>query len=336
VRLRRAIVAAILVASWTRVGGAVLSDGNLPQVRVTLSPDMVKLGEPVRYRVELIGGVGPWYPVQWLAPDTGGAFTWGAERHGLTKAKLQPRSRFGSAARSSGVKHDLPDTNWVEVPLQAFQLGVVPVPGIEFRYVPSTISQPNQSVMARAPTAQLVVLPTLSERDSSDALRAVHGPLAAPWWERVPWRWVAGAIAVLAFVVWLVRAFRRRKRGAPEAPVTPLEPAQAALAALAELRALDLPAHQRHAFRLGQILRRYLEALWPATRPGDTTPELVRHLEQQGLSGEDLKRLAGLLRVWDRVKFAREPFTVDEAHRAESAVESFVRRGARATPEAAA
>ena len=104
---------------------------------------------------------------------------------------------------------------------------------------------------------------------------------------------------------WCVR-FAAAAAPRSAAPViTPLEPAHAALAALAELRALDLPAHQRfaeHAFRLGQILRRYLEAPWPMTRPGDTTPELVRHLEAEGLSSEDVRRLAGLLRVWDRVK----------------------------------
>jgi len=305
---------------------------------VILSPDMVKLGEPVRYRVEVIGGISVWTQVQWLSPDTSAAFTWGPMRHGFSKGRPSQRPRFGDAARTPRVDAGTPDTSWAEVPLQVFALGVVQVPGIEFRYDATEVGG-SHPVVARAPTAQLVVLATLSERDTNATLRGVHGPLAAPWWERVPWRWVGIALLVLALVVWLVRALRRRKRVAPEAPVTPLEPAQAALAALAELRALDLPAHQRfaeHAFRLGQILRRYLEALWPATRPGDTTPELVRHLEQEGLSGEDVKRLAGLLRVWDRVKFAREPFTVDEAHRAESAVESFVRRGARSAPERAA
>jgi len=28
--------------------------------------------------------------------------------------------------------------------------------------------------------------------------------------------------------------------------------------------------------------------------------------------------------VWDRIKFARDPFTVEEAHRAEDSVEAFV------------
>jgi len=40
--------------------------------------------------------------------------------------------------------------------------------------------------------------------------------------------------------------------------------------------------------------------------------------------------------VWDRVKFAQAPFTVDEARRSEAAVEQFVRRRKPAArPEAA-
>ncbi len=63
-----------------------------------------------------------------------------------------------------------------------------------------------------------------------------------------------------------------------------------------------------------------------ATQPGDTTPELVAHLRGSRLEPEDLTRLSGLLRVWDRVKFAREPFTLDEAARSERTTEAFLRR----------
>jgi hypothetical protein len=72
------------------------------------------------------------------------------------------------------------------------------------------------------------------------------------------------------------------------------------------------------------------------THPGDTTPELIAHLREARLEAADLQRLAGLLRVWDRVKFAREAFTADEASRTEEAVEGFVHRGASPRSEQAA
>ena len=91
---------------------------------------------------------------------------------------------------------------------------------------------------------------------------------------------------------------------------------------LADRRRLRLQ-HGRfadHAFELGQILRRFLEAT-TATRPGLTTPELVAHVRESGLADADLGRFRGLLEGWDRVKFARAPLTVEDAVRTENAVE---------------
>ena len=336
---RAAARTAVLVAVW---GAAIAVTGAYPptpQVRVILRPAMAKLGERVTYRVEVIGGF--WRKVAWLPPDSGSAFSWGEARHGISNGRPRHGERFGVGARAGRIQEGTPDTAWAEIPLQVFELGVVSVPGIGFRYLPLTESTPTQQVVARAPTARLVMIPVLTAADSNTTLRPLHGPLAAPWWERVPWRWVAVAVLALALAWALFRALRRRRQGTPgQAPqAAPLTPAAQALAALATLRTLALPQQQRfaeHAFRLGQILRRYLEATVPATQPGDTTPELVRHLGEAGLSAEDLKRLAGLLRVWDRVKFAREPFTADEAARAEVAVEGYVRRASGTVNEEAA
>jgi Domain of unknown function (DUF4381) len=315
-----------------------------PQVRVILRPALARLGERVTYRAEVIGALNA--DVTWLAPDSGSAFSWGEPRHGLSHGRARQWSRFGDAARRGQVQGPIPDTAWVEIPLQVFELGVVSIPGIGLRYMArSEIGLANGVATTmesgRAPTARLIVTPVLTAADSNATLRPLHGPLAAPWWERIPWIWVAAALALLALVILVVRALRRRRTVAPqELPAKiPLSPAAAALEALAELRALDLPRQQRfaeHAFRLGQILRRFLEATVAATHPGDTTPELVRHLGEAGLSAEDVKRLAGLLRVWDRVKFAREPFTYDEAVRAEGAVEGYVRRAVGTASEKAA
>jgi hypothetical protein len=308
-----------------------------PQVRVILRPPMARLGERVTYRVEVIGAF--YQKVSWLAPDSSTAFTWGEPRQGFTKGRLRQGVRFGTGARAGQIREGTADTAWVEIPLQVFELGVISVPGIGLRYVPNDGGS-QRVVAGRAPIARLVVIPVLTSADSNATLRPLHGPLAAPWWEQVPWLWVIAGLLLLALVILALRWRRRRKPGKHVAPVrAPLSPAAEAMAALGELRRLDLPRQDRfaeHAFRLGQILRRFLEATVATTHPGDTTPELVRHLAEAGLSDEDQKRLAGLLRVWDRVKFAREPFTYDEAMRAETAVEAHVRRAAgHATEEAA-
>ncbi|NOT33407.1 MAG: DUF4129 domain-containing protein [Candidatus Eisenbacteria bacterium] len=107
------------------------------------------------------------------------------------------------------------------------------------------------------------------------------------------------------------------------------DPRAEALDAIEALRSERLPEASRfgeHALRLGRILRVYLERSLGITQPGDTTPELVAHLRAGGAEPEELQRLAALLRIWDRVKFAREAPTVEEAQRAEQAVEAVVRR----------
>jgi len=221
------------------------------------------------------------------------------------------------------------DTVTVSVPLQAFELGELVIPGLRFELQPP--GQPP--VIHRLPMAGLRVVSVLTAADSTGRYRELHGPLAAPWWERVPWLWVAiGLLLLAAAIAWLVWLRRRRPRVVPTPVAMPApvarDPSVEALSALAALRARRLPEQGRfadHAFELGQILRRFLEAT-TASRPGQTTPELVSHLRESGLAEPEVTRFRGLLEGWDRVKFAREAPTIEDATRTESAVEAFVRR----------
>jgi Domain of unknown function (DUF4381) len=334
--MRRLLPAAlVMVCAVAPIAGATMLDstlvaapGNSIQARVTLSPNIAKIGERVTYRAQVIA----YMKVEWLPPEPDSLFTWGVPRSGFSLAK-PPTPRYGRKAAGTppGQPNYLrPDTSWIEIPLQAFGPGILPVPGLRFHAAWSgTFAPGSNGPFQRVPMTNLIVVNVLTAADSAKGLRDVHGPLGAPWWERVPWRWVLGGLAVLALVIVIVWLARRRKP-APVVRAAPVrrDPMAEALAELRALRALHLPENGRfseHAFRLGQILRRYLEATVTLARPGDTTPELVTHLRSAGLATEDLQRLTALLRVWDRVKFAREPFTVDEAVRSEGAVEAHVR-----------
>jgi hypothetical protein len=300
------------------------------RVRVGVRPAVVELGQRVTYRAGVSdAGEGT---IRLLPPQSEGVLTWGAPRIYTRQAwrrrlEPQPLARFQLQSL---------DTMGIEVPLQAFALGRLSIPGLRVE-----IDDGRGPRLVQLPTVTLTVVPVLAAADSNADFRAVHGPLAAPWWERVPWTWVIlGLLAVAAIVAWIVWR-RRRRRGPALVPVARPEardPRAEALAALAALRAQNLPERGRfteHAFELGQILRRYLEAVTRTTRPGDTTPELVAHLRLAGLESDDLTRLAGLLRAWDQVKFAREPFTLEEAIRAERAAEAFLRRPAASAEKAA-
>ena len=291
----------------------------------TVAPGIAKIGQRVIYQGRVLQLQSPRY--KWLPPESSEVMTWGrleiTTRYGRPPVRRSPQSsRVGWTV----------DTLLVEAPLQVFRTGVVTIPGLKLE-----VDDWRRSTVYRLPTVNLIVTSVLSAADSNADLRPVRGPIGAPWWERVPWRWVAlGAAALTAVAVGV--KLRRPKPAAPgENPV--LDPVAAALSELLALRGLHLPAHGRfaeHAFHLSRIARRFLEAVAGTPCPGDTSGELIRHLESSSLDPEDVVRLAGMLRLWDRVKFARAPSSVDEATSAERAVEALVRRHAPALPEQAA
>ncbi len=309
------------LAHGTRAAG--IGPGTVFRLRAQVSPSPSRLGQRLTYRAWVL--TDPDTRVTWAAPASEGVFEWGAPRRG--RVSLQPTdSRFGYA-------HS--DSVWLEIPLQVFTTGPVSVPGPTVSFNAGPPGTP--STAGRLPTVTFLVLPTIAERDSHATLRPLHGPLGAPWWEKVPWGLVLLAVFVLGSLVALI-VWNRRRAPVPVAPPAPaaarapaLDASAEALAALAKLRERRLPEQGQvadHAFELTRILRRYLERTTGAPRPGDTSGELLARLRALQSGSVDLPRLEGLLGLWDRVKFARAPLEVIEAHRCEAAVEQLVRRDA--------
>ncbi len=316
-------------ASGAAKSPAVRTSASPYQVRAAVTPAVAELGQRVTYQA-WVRAERP-ATARWLSPDSGAAFTWGAPRVSAATGWVTPTAdAFTKAKRKKldpAARHDIAgQALFIEIPLQAFALGKLPIPGVQVE-----IDDGRGPRIFRLPVVTLEILPVLTAADSNADYRALHGPLAAPWWERVPWTWVVLGLLTLVTAYLVYRWLRRHRKTAvaPEAPVVALDPRAQALAALAALRAQHLPENGRfaeHAFRLGRILRQFLESTTGITRPGDTTPELVAHLKTAGLDPEDLTRFSSLLRVWDRVKFAREPFTLEEAVRSERSIETFLRR----------
>jgi len=275
--------------------------------RMSVRPDHVKLGEPVLVAAWVLVPHGT--RAQWLPPDSGAALTWGTPA---------ARRVAGPGGR---------DTLVLATRLQIFTTGPVMVPGPRFRFMGM-----RDRAARRLPAVRVVVEASPGVADSSARLHALRAPLEAPWWERVPWTIVALVAGLLAAVVGFVVWRRRRPAAVPVVPVTAggaRDPAEIALEELAALRRRGLPREglfAEHAFEITRITRRFLEATAGTPRPGDTTPELVLHLEAARLDPAQLARLASLLRAWDQVKFARVPSSVAESERAEQGVEEMARR----------
>ena len=243
---------------------------------------MVRLGEPTRYRGRLIVP-SSMTRVRWLPPEESEDFTWGS------------RSRRGALLPVAAARRV--DTLEVEATLQVFRLGDIAIPGLRFQ-----VQEAGRTRIGRLPLVRLNVISVMTPADSNATLRPLRGPIAAPWWERVPWTWVVVALLALGGAI----AFYLLVEEAPAASRSPVvapvyDPAAEALAALAALRGLNLPAHGRygeHAFHLTRIVRRFLEETAHTPRPGDTTPELLGHLERRALeadgSGPAGEAVAGL------------------------------------------
>jgi hypothetical protein len=296
---------------------------------VRLWPENARVGQAIRYRGAVL--VTSDTKVRFEPPKSGGAFTWSNVRAG----RVQPGWFRNVSHRRDSV--------WIEARLQIFDVGrhTVEGPVVHMDRTPRS-TRPSTS---RLPSLTVTILPTVTASDSAKGLRPLHGPVAAPWWERLP-LFLIGALALLALaaIVWWRRRKPRKPATAPRrapvaAPARPrLDPATEALRALTALRARALPAEGRyseHAFELTFILRRYLEATVATPRPGDTSGELLDRLRSSRMPGDDYERLEGLLQLWDRVKFARAPLTEQEAARCEEAVEGYVRRTAQSRLDAA-
>jgi Domain of unknown function (DUF4381) len=322
-RSRPALVLLLVLAGSVATRGASAEEPT--HVRASIVPQTAQLGERVTYRgmVVLNGGAGP-AMIRWRRPDDGETLVWGALKPRYVQGRGKPR--VGNAARGPAPAASAYDTAYVELPLQVFDTGLVSIPGLQFE-----VQSGSEWTPYRLPVVRLPIVPVLTAADSNADLRPLHGPLGAPWWERVPWLIVFGVMLVLvaAWLVWMRMRRRREAPGAVQAPVAIREdPATEALRELAALRRLQLPAAGRfadHAFALTRILRRYLERTRPTPRPGDTTPELVTHLASAGLDDADVRRIETLLRFWDRLKFARGAAAIEEARDAERAVEGLVR-----------
>lgn len=329
-----ALAMALLLGAPAGVGAQVPASGSLPPalqggprravegvpLRVSVHPSPAAIGARLAYRGAAV--VDRRVRVDVVRPRSGGAFTWSEARIRRVPFAQQGSSQWG-----------LRDSVVFEATLQVFDTGLVAVPGPEVRF--QGVSWSTRALRTRLPTAHVLIQSTLNAADTAARFRPLRGPLAAPWWERISWSRVAAGVLALAALLLFVRMLRRRKPAA--APVRPVaaaprprrDAAGEALAALAALRREQLPEHGRfdqHAFELTRILRRYLEATFVAPRPGDTSPELIERMRQSRHAEEQLTRLAGLLGVWDRLKFARASSSVSESRASESAVEDLIER----------
>lgn len=269
-------------------------DGGLAppeQLRVHVTPDHAKLGEPVT--LEIVVTHDPTQRYELKTPNDLGDFDYlGQERKRIDGADLS--------------------TTTIQVKVAAFQLGALDTPALELE-----VSAPEGIATLPVPRAKVNIESILppEAQTKGENLYDVKPP------EEVPIRsWVL--LYVLALLLALVglglAIYRYVSRPQPLAPayVAPVEPLQVrATKALDALAAENLPGKgefKSYYFRLSEIVRGYLGELYGFEALESTTPELLNALRSRSTPGLPMQDLATFAQASDFIRYAKQQPTVDD------------------------
>lgn len=269
-------------------------DGGLmppEQLRVRVSPEQVKLGEPFTLEVTVTHPPSQRYELK--TPSDLGDFDYVG----------QERKRTDGADRS---------TTTMLVKLAAFQLGTLDTPNLELE-----VMAPEGSGLLPVPRAKVEVQSSLPKdaQDKGADLYDVKPP------EELPIRsWklllvVGGLLAALVLGLALAK-YLSRPKAVMAAPLPPPEPLHLrARKALDALAAEDLPGKgefKPYYFRLSEILRGYLGELYGFEAMESTTPELLTALRSRSTPGLPMPELASFAQTSDFIRYAKQVPSPDD------------------------
>ena len=136
--------------------------------------------------------------------------------------------------------------------------------------------------------------------------------------------YAAAAIGVVLLLLALLYWQRRRRRGELPIAVPRIPSHEAALQAMNELAMIPPSQGKVFYFRLGEVLRVYLQQRFRIDAPEMTTEELTPQLGRLPIAELDTQSLATLFRSGDLVKFADVPATTTQMKTDLSAAVAFV------------
>lgn len=261
------------------------------QLRARVTPDKVKLGEPVT--LEIVVTHEPTQRYELKTPGELGDFDYLGQERSRTDGKDQ-------------------STTTLQVKLAAFQLGSLETPALELEVV-----APEGAAVVPVPRVKVEVVSSLpaDAQTKGENLYDVKPP------EEVPvrsWRLLyvlAGLVAALGLGWALTRWLQRPKPVVP-AYVPPPEPLHVRVTkALDTLAAEALPGKGQfkpYYFRLSEIVRGYLGELYGFEALESTTPELLASLHSRTTPGLPLPELATFAHFSDFVRYAKQEPSLDE------------------------
>lgn len=307
--------AAVALAVLCAVAGvrslpAVLVPSPELSFRVTLTPDSISVGDPIRLKFEATGPAGAALVLPQLADSI----------EGFVVLRAEPPKREVKGGR-------VEETRAAEVTL--FRAALDTLPALPLLWP----RDGGDTLVAWSRPLPVRVGSVLTGAADLSNLKDLKRPVALS--RSLWWVWVLAGLAAAALGFWLIRmlrARRGRRRGAVEESVPALPPDVVFEQGLAALRAARLPEQgcvREYYFELSFLLRRYLEGRFGFPAVEETRMEIVASAGRvAALEPEERESLARWLAEGELVKFARQERLLAEADSSAEEALRWVRRTA--------
>lgn len=199
------------------------------------------------------------------------------------------------------------------ITITAFDSGAYYIPPLRFRFQPI-----DDTSFYEASSIPLYLRVHTMEVDTTQAIKAIKPPLAAPvtFAEILPWLLIGlAAVALILLIIYIIRKRKKKEPIFQFRPKPVLPPHVVAISALEVLKQKKLwQAGLTKDFytELTDILRAYIEGRYGVQAAEMTTEEILEGLKKTNAGDAAVGELARTLILADLVKFAKEqPLPVD-------------------------
>jgi hypothetical protein len=190
--------------------------------------------------------------------------------------------------------------------ITSFDSGYFELPDFEFMF-----HHKEDTVLYRTNANTLFLMVNTPVVDTSQAFKAIKGPVKEPYTfaEILPWALLA--IAIIGLVVFLVWYIRKRRKNQPvfvRKPKPALPPGLLAIQKLEELRLAKIWQQgkmKQYYTALADISREYFEGRYHFEAMEMTSDEIIEELQRQQVNKEAKEKMRAVLQLADLVKFAK-------------------------------
>jgi len=190
--------------------------------------------------------------------------------------------------------------------LTSFDSGYFEIPSYTFKF-----RHKNDTIDFESNTLRHYIQVFTPAVDTSQAFKAIKGPISEPYTLREALPWIALGLLIIVIVFLMIWFIQKRKRNKPlftAKPKPELPPHVIAFQMLEELRLAKVWQSGRvkeYYTQLTDITRDYIERRFLLDAPEMTTDEILEALKEKHINTEVSDKLKSALRLADLVKFAK-------------------------------